>query len=119
MSPCVGAGENGVNIGAFGIGCGTTSLDDGSAVEVFRLNAAHPNPFGNETNFDLELARRARVGLRIYDTGGRLVSSVPDAEYPPGPLRIDWNARCLPGGVYYYRIAVGEDVFTGRLVKMR
>ncbi len=80
--------------------------------------APRPNPFAEETSFDLLVANPGAAHLEVFDLNGKLlVSEVYDMETGFQTLRLP--ASSLAGkGVFIYRLAVGEAVSRGRLVKI-
>ncbi len=113
-SPAVGAGQGGVTIGAFDVGCaacGTVSVAPaGAGVADVRLSL-HPNPLSASTVIAFELEKRGHAVLRIWDASGRAIRTVLDSEIEPGPHRIEWDGRNesgvrAPAGVYLLDLRV-------------
>ena len=48
------------------------------------------------------------VQLKIYDTSGRLVTTLVDDYKKAGEYFATWDAANLSSGVYYYRIQAGN-----------
>ena len=80
-----------------------------------------PNPFNSGVVLSFDLATAGRVRVTAYDISGRLVGEVVNAEFPPGPNRVTWDARGSDGspmasGTYLFvleqdgRTAVGKAV---------
>lgn len=94
----------------------------------------YPNPFINETRFNIEHNRpgeELEVFIRIYDISGSLVAVLNDVVYSPG-YRVDppvWQGTSsggatLGGGIYVYQVVVkseaGEEaVGSGKLIIRR
>jgi hypothetical protein len=96
-----------------------SGTDDGGDVpRATRLDACRPNPFNPGTIISYELAAAGAVDLAIYDLRGRLVRRLVDGEtLPPGRYESRWDGRDgrgapASGGVYLYRLEVGEFVAT-------
>jgi len=89
------------------------------------LSAARPNPFSNETRFELTLSASAPdVKLAIYDLSGRLVASLHSGSLGAGSHSFVWDGRRADGtraadGVYFYRARTGSSVQSKRIVSMR
>lgn len=76
-----------------------------------------PNPFSTETGFNLEVKESASALLEIFQLNGQLVyTGAYDLE--PGSQTIRVGATALPEEkMFVYRLRVGEEVFTGKLVR--
>ncbi len=82
----------------------------------------HPNPFNPSTQIRFNLNREARTEVRIYDVGGRLVSSLGGAVMPAGANAVDWhgtdhNGDRVVSGLYFCRLFV-DGKATGSVQKM-
>ena len=123
-SPCVGTGESGVNMGAFGVGCEALSTDKDVIPLKYLLHQNYPNPFNPVTTLRYDLPENALVNITIYDMMGRqistLVSSLQGADYKS----IQWNGtndagQPVSAGVYLYRIEAGEFRQTKKMVLLK
>jgi ELWxxDGT repeat protein len=86
--------------------------DDGSLA----LMQNHPNPVRTTSSIAYTLAVGQQVALRLYDTQGRVVRTLVDAEQAAGMHRVVLDARGLANGVYYYRLTTGSQVRERKLV---
>jgi len=78
-SPCIGTGENGVNMGAFGVGCEPIILtvsNDAILPISFALHQNYPNPFNPVTTLRYNLPENSLVNITIYDMLGRQVKTL-------------------------------------------
>ncbi|MBN2412172.1 T9SS type A sorting domain-containing protein, partial [candidate division KSB1 bacterium] len=83
-SPCVGTGENGIDMGKFGVGCSPNRIDE-TKVETFDLHLAnYPNPFNNSTVIEFINPEAGPVDLKIYDIRGQLVKTLKNEIMGPG-----------------------------------
>ncbi|NOZ57150.1 MAG: hypothetical protein GXO73_10240, partial [Calditrichaeota bacterium] len=57
----------------------------------FALSPAYPNPFNPDTQFVLDVPRKARVRAVVYDVRGRQVSTILNRDLPPARYQIRWN----------------------------
>ena len=85
------------------------SVDGPSVVPlVFALHQNYPNPFNPSTTIRFSLPTPELVSLKIFDIRGRLVSVLADRKMPAGEYAIDFDARSLASGRYFYRLVAGK-----------
>jgi hypothetical protein len=83
-------------------------LPNGAAIEIpaaTYVRQGAPNPFRSETLLEFGLPSPGRVRIRIFDTAGRLVSSLLDENRPAGVQGAIWNGhdgRGMPVGSGIY-----------------
>jgi len=120
-SPCAGAGFEGTNIGAFGIGCEASGIfdNDFALPEVFRLEQNYPNPFNGSTAIRFSLAQPQSVRLSIYDLLGRKIQILVDDYLPAGTNHIIFDASVYPSGVFFYRLEAGDFFRSRRMVLIK
>jgi hypothetical protein len=120
-SPCVGAGKEGKNIGAFRVGCGPMEVDYrhvGLPIN-FELSQNFPNPFNPCTMLQYGVPITSRVRLQIYNVLGQVVAELINGEQAAGWYRIQWNAN-VSTGIYFYRIdAVSLNDPNNRFVQVK
>lgn len=80
----------------------------------------YPNPFNPETTIRFVLAENKSVRLQIFNLRGELVRTLVNKDMPRGVHEVRWNGRDKSGrpsasGMYFYRLALGEKVFTGSM----
>ncbi len=85
------------------------------------LRPNFPNPFNPKTTLSFSLAEEISVALRIYDSKGRLVSTLRQGPMAAGEHQVVWNGRDgqghpSPSGVYFARLqdATGRDLDESR-----
>ena len=89
------------------------------------LHGNSPNPFNPVTLIQYELPVAGRVDLAVYDLSGRLVRTLVAAELlDAGRQTAPWNGRddddqAVASGVYFYRLEVGGEVLTKRMVLLK
>lgn len=92
--------------------------------DALQLSQAYPNPVRHAASFALELPRPARVGIVVYDIGGRSVWSQAPRDFPPGRGTVRWpgtdsRGGTPPLGVYLAKLTVDRASFTRRVVIIR
>ena len=80
------------------------------------LSQNYPNPFIRSTSIDFALTRDNHVSLAVYNVMGQKVAVLVDAKLKTGMHSVVFDAQGLPGGVYYYRLHVGDIIQTKRCV---
>jgi hypothetical protein len=88
------------------------------------LLGSTPNPAAPTTRITFLLpVASGRVSLRAFDSQGRKVRTF-DRDFAPGLNEVVWDGtddrgRHVQGGVYFYRLEVGETRFTGTVALVR
>ena len=84
-----------------------------------RLEQNFPNPFNPQTTIAFELVRATRVSLRVYDVLGREVATVLDGWREAGRHEAVVDGGKMPSGIYFYRLAAGDETLTRKLLVMK
>ena len=83
------------------------------------LLTSFPNPFTTQTTVTFELNRPGRVRLAVFDVLGRELQVLLDGPATPGRHTVVWDASGYPAGVYFYRLIVNGQSFTGKMLHLR
>ncbi len=88
------------------------------------LLRSFPNPFNPATTIEFELSAPMTARISIYDTGGRLVTTLADGWYDAGRHSVHWDGRDARGrsmasGSYFYRLNAGSTVQSQKLTLVR
>lgn len=89
-----------------------------------QLNQAIPNPFNSTTMISLFLPAMAFTSLEIFDIQGRLVKKLAAGPLEAGNHSFIWdgtnqNNNTVATGAYFYRLAVGDEVMTRRMLLIK
>jgi len=84
-----------------------------------KLIGTYPNPFRSEATIAYALADESDVQLTVYDMLGRKVRTLVDETQEAGRKNATLQARSLASGVYLFRLQIGDQIETGRLVHVR
>ena len=87
----------------------------------FALGPNYPNPFNPSTIIPYQLAASAEVRLEVFNLLGQHIATLVDGERAAGFHTAMWHAvdgagRAVGAGVYIYRMTVGVESQTGRMV---
>jgi len=126
LSPCFGAGSDGTNIGAAGVGCGATILEptDTLIPLTFGLSQNYPNPFNTSTTIEFSLASKTRVKVEIFNILGQAVRTLLDEERPANVYSVTWDGvdnggRSVATGIYFYRMRAGQFCQTKKMLLLK
>jgi hypothetical protein len=98
---------------------GGSEADDGQEVTELKLGRALPNPFNPVTRIRYAVPGRRHVSLRVYDVTGRLIDELVDEVKEAGEHVVEWDARNLATGIYFYRLRAGDRTLTKKAVLLR
>ena len=87
----------------------------------FALGPNYPNPFNPSTIIPYQLAASSEVRLEVFNLLGQRIATLVDGERSAGFHTATWDAvdagdRAVGAGVYIYRMTVGAERQTGRMV---
>jgi hypothetical protein len=85
---------------------------------IMMLNTS-PNPFNPTTTISFTLPMAGQVNLKVYDGTGRLVSTLVNGWREASVQDITFDATGLAAGVYLYRLEVGGQSLTGKMVLLK
>ena len=125
-SPCRGAGEGSLDVGArWGVCWPPEGLDDWPYSEIQRLRVSdpRPNPSMGEVRLLLEQAPSEPVQIRVWDVAGNLVRTLPTI-HPNERQQVHWDGRTtsgqlVPAGIYYLRVATPTEQTSKRVVILK
>lgn len=95
----------------------SSSLTPGDAVPSASWQVAVRNPLEDAASFQYQLPAAAHVRLRVFDWRGQPIGTLVDGLQQAGLQQVKWPTSALPQGVYLYRLEVGREVRSGRLIK--
>ena len=89
--------------------------------ERFALGPNYPNPFNPSTIIPYQLAASSVVRLEVFNLLGQRIATLVDGERPAGFHTAMWHGvdgagRAVGAGVYIYRMTVGVESQTRRMV---
>ena len=73
-------------------------------LQTFTLKQNYPNPFNSYTSIEYELFRDRHITLTIYDLSGNQIEILVNEEQGSNDYSINWNAKGLGTGIYFYKI---------------
>lgn len=117
---CTGAIINGRQYGTI------VSVDDilERTPYAFLLGNNYPNPFNPTTTITYSIPQLlnqslVKIKLLVYDTLGRVITTLVDENKPSGTYSITFNAEGLTSGVYYYSLISESNVITKQMLLIK
>ncbi len=99
---------------------GTTDIEDeASAPGEFVLHQNFPNPFNPATTISWEIPSSNFVTLKIYDLLGKEIAALVNEEQRAGKHQINFNAKELSSGTYFYKLTAGDYSKTAKLLLLK
>jgi len=74
----------------------------------FSISQNHPNPFNPMTTIQYNIPKSSHVTLTIYNMNGQVVDKLINQKQEPGFYSVNWDARNISTGVYFYRIQADD-----------
>jgi hypothetical protein len=90
-----------------------------SISDNFELYQNYPNPFNPVTSIKYQITGSDFVSLRVFDAIGREVAVLVNETKSPGIYEVTFDASNLTSGVYVYRLQVGNNSRTRKLVLLK
>jgi hypothetical protein len=87
--------------------------------DEYSLAQNYPNPFNPTTAIKYQISELSFVTLKVYDVLGNEIAALVNEEKTAGSYEVDFNAKSLTSGVYFYRLQAGSFVETKKMVLLR
>lgn len=78
-----------------------------------------PNPFNPVTRICFALPEDGHVTIKAYNTQGRLVQVILDADRVSGWHQVQWDASNLATGLYVYKMEAGGKTFEQKAILIK
>ena len=85
----------------------------------FFLSEAFPNPFNNVVKLNYQLPEATLVSIRVFDTSGRMVSTLVNGEIEAGYHVVSWEGRDVASGTYLIQMDVLGSRSTRKVTLVR
>jgi hypothetical protein len=90
-----------------------------NTVESFNLEQNYPNPFNPSTKIGFSVPKTDYVDLRVYDILGREIKTLLSEQLNAGEYEIEFDAKNLASGMYYYRLQSGDNVSVKKMTLVK
>lgn len=97
-----------------------TGISEGTALpNEFSLSQNYPNPLNPSTRIEYELPSASYVTLEVFDLLGKKAATLVNDYRNAGKHIIDFNAKGLASGVYYYVINANGFVQAKKMLLLK
>ncbi|MBT7789819.1 MAG: T9SS type A sorting domain-containing protein [Calditrichaeota bacterium] len=100
-------------------GWGVITLKNSNLPNEFYLGQNYPNPFNAITTLAYGLPENAVVSFQIYDTVGRLTTTLLESDQQAGHHKVVWDARDISSGVYLVQMKSGDFTANTKVVLVK
>jgi hypothetical protein len=90
-----------------------------NTIKDFSLSQNYPNPFNPSTKINFSVPSANYVDLRVYDILGREVKVLASKFVNAGEYEIEFDAKDLASGMYYYRLQSGDNVAVKKMTLVK
>ncbi len=98
---------------------GIKDKPDTHVPQAFELRQNYPNPFNPSTVIEFTVPKAMDVQLTVYDITGRKVATLVNGRVTAGLHRVQFDAKNLAAGIYFYTLKAGNVVQTRKMVLMK
>jgi Secretion system C-terminal sorting domain len=79
----------------------------------------YPNPFNPGTTIQFKLPHSSYITLKIYNFLGQEIETLANGVYNEGNYLINWNAKNLASGVYFYVLNYNGKGFSKKMLLIK
>lgn len=85
----------------------------------YLLEQNYPNPFNPNTTINYTVKERGFVQLKVYDSIGKLVSTLVSSIKEGGNYSVHFNSENLSSGLYFYTLRTSSKTITKKMLLVR
>ncbi|MCK4339802.1 MAG: T9SS type A sorting domain-containing protein, partial [Candidatus Cloacimonetes bacterium] len=71
------------------------------------------------TTISYSIHKPSKVKIQMYNIKGQLVETLEDTDRPAGSHRVDWNAKDMSSGIYFYKLTTEEKTFIKKMILLK
>jgi len=90
-----------------------------SSPEKFSLEQNYPNPFNPSTIIRYAIGSKQFVQLKLFDVLGKEIITLVDEEKSAGTYEVEFYAKGLSSGIYFYKIQSGSFADIKKMILLR
>ncbi|HPE75639.1 MAG TPA: T9SS type A sorting domain-containing protein, partial [Draconibacterium sp.] len=94
----------------------TTPVIDFDVAANTNMVRNYPNPFKGTTNIEIQIRKTENVRIVIFNISGAVVSEIQNGKLYDGTYDFIFDASQLPGGLYFGKVIMGNEVQTLKMM---
>jgi photosystem II stability/assembly factor-like uncharacterized protein len=87
--------------------------------QSYYLAQNYPNPFNPTTTIKYSIPHSSFASIKVYNDLGKEVAVLVDEEKPAGNFEVNFNAKNLSSGVYFYKLQAGSFVQAKKMILLK
>jgi len=96
-----------------------TSIETVKSENRNNLGQNLPNPFKISTTIPYYVPKQQMVMLTVATMTGKIIATLVKEQQGAGMHLVTWDASAVPGGIYFYRLKIGEDIETKKMILLK
>lgn len=96
-----------------------TNILDKSLPKEYFLGQNFPNPFNPTTTISYQIPLSGHVLIKVFNLLGQEVETLVDEEKKAGKYNVEFNARNLSSGIYFYELRANNYLNVKKLVLLQ
>ncbi|GBD86101.1 hypothetical protein BMS3Abin03_00010 [bacterium BMS3Abin03] len=97
----------------------TSTGDESIIPKENKLYDNYPNPFNPSTQIKYSVKEQGLVNLKVYDSLGEVVAELVNQTQPAGTYTVNFNARNLASGIYFYSIEAKDYYKVKKMILLK
>jgi hypothetical protein len=98
-----------------------TAVDEQLQPSNLATTGNYPNPFGEQTNIEFEIAQTGNVEVMIFDNSGNQIKNLECNNCQVGKNSIQWNCtdklnNRVQSGTYFYEVRFNNEVQSKKMI---
>ncbi len=112
--------SGGFNINYFLFTLSSTGIENENRNKfAFHLNQNYPNPFNPATEIKYSVPSKCFVTIKVFNILGKEISSLVNGNKNAGEYSVNFDAKNLSSGIYFYRITAGENSDLKKMILLK
>ncbi|MCW8823954.1 MAG: T9SS type A sorting domain-containing protein [Ignavibacteriaceae bacterium] len=95
------------------------NISDQVSLSKFELYQNYPNPFNPSTIIKYSIPELKFITIKVFDVLGNEIAELVNEVKPAGEYEVEFNAKALTSGIYFYQLKVGNHLETKKMLYLK